>query len=65
MTDVGGIDFTRGVVHVFSRIGNGGWRRTQTLRSRGSADFGGSVAITPDGSRIVVGALDPAFALSR
>jgi len=65
LTDVGGIDFTRGVVHVFSRIGNGGWRRTQTLRSRGSADFGGSVAITPDGSRIVVGALDPAFALSR
>ena len=62
----------RGLVYVFTRVGARSWRRTQTLRPRMSTDprrwvsqFGMALSVTPDARRLVVGALDPAFAYGR
>ena len=67
LTDVGRrlYPLERGAVHVFSRGGDNVWRCTQVLGTdRALFDFGGTVAVTPDGARLVAGAR-PAFVVSR
>lgn len=59
-----GFDHQRGIVERFTG-GEGGWSRTQVLRPVGRAPFdtfGSALAMTPDGSQVLVGSPNHAFA---